>query len=206
MSDTKPELVGFVGGPSSGKTLAALELVAQLKLRGYDARYLEEYATEYIEQTGPPIHYMEQFALADGQEEMEQRVLLPQTGKMRDFIVTGGTSFAAAAYLRFYPPALDNEATVRKYHYALKKLDDRARTRLIPSYGAIFFTVLEHGFRSDSVRWQGSEADALKIERKLRAYLDENRVPYRELSGSLEERMDTALKVLFAKQNKDAPQ
>jgi len=195
----KPCKAGFVGGPGSGKTLAALELTVQLKLLGYDARYLEEYATEYFEQTGPPMHFRESREIMDGQVEMEERAVNPKTGKTRDFVICGSTSFMPCVYARHYPPSDLDDLRVRdKYNHLVKKLDDRSRKELIPSYDFIFFLPIEHAYRTDAVRYQDDEEEAKEIERKFKEFLNDNHAKYHVLSGTLEERVRQALAVLLS--------
>ena len=48
IAHTKPLVVNFYGGPSCGKTTAALELTAALKKAGYNVEYVSEYAKELV--------------------------------------------------------------------------------------------------------------------------------------------------------------
>ncbi|MGN1135149.1 MAG: DUF3848 domain-containing protein, partial [Oscillospiraceae bacterium] len=70
----KTLIVNIYGGPGAGKSTAALQLVAELKKRGYHAEYVSEVAKEYV--------YAKNFDILDGSLEHQKQIMSEQQGRV----------------------------------------------------------------------------------------------------------------------------
>ena len=70
----KTLIVNIYGGPGAGKSTAALQLVAELKKRGYHAEYVSEVAKEYV--------YAKKFDILDGSLEHQKQIMSEQQGRV----------------------------------------------------------------------------------------------------------------------------
>ncbi len=182
-----------VGGPSSGKTTAALFLNVKLRMMGYEVHMVTEYATHYIIRNGVPKNVFEQIPIYICQVDEEGYV----EKKGGDFLICDSASFLACVYARHYlqgPNATRED--IQKYYYVLKTLDKWSRERTLFTYDFIFFLPLEIEFKKDNVRWQNSQEEAQKISDEIEAYLTIESKQYFRISGSLEERVGKMLQII----------
>lgn len=70
----KSLIVNLYGGPGAGKSTAALQLVAELKKRGYHAEYVSEVAKDLV--------YAKAFDILDGSEINQRKILEEQKNRL----------------------------------------------------------------------------------------------------------------------------
>lgn len=191
--------IAIIGGPSAGKTLVALAVGIQLKLRRFIVRFVLEYATEYIIRNGNPKNVFEQMAIFCGQRDEEwYKEELPEG----DFLVTDAASFLACIYARHFRPKADaGREEIQKYNYVIKTLDKWARERTLSTYDYVFLVPLEFGFQKDGIRWQADEKESKKIADEIESFLKVERKQYYCVSGSLEERVGKILAIIMEREN-----
>lgn len=186
--------IAIVGGPCSGKTATALLLGVELKMIGYEVHFVLEYATNYIIRNGSPKNIFEQLAIFHGQKDEEGYIEKNSDG---DFLICDSASFLPCVYARHYKPlAHANREDIQKYNYVLKTLDKWAREQTLASYAHIFFLPMEIIFKENSVRWQKNFDEAKKISEEIESYLKIEGRQYHTISGSPEERVEKALKII----------
>lgn len=190
----------IIGGPSAGKTLVALAVGIQLKLKRYIVRFVLEYATEYIVRNGSPKNAFEQMAIFCGQRD-EERYKEELAGG--DFLVTDAASFLACIYARNFRTKADaSKEEIQKYNYVIKTLDKWARERTLPTYDYVFLVPLEFGFQKNGIRWQMDEKESKKIADEIESFLKVEGKQYYSISGSLEERVEKILAIIMKDESK----
>ncbi len=167
-----------IGAPSTGKSVFARELSAEMSKRGMSCELVQEHASKYIELVGAPIHAWEQLVISIGQYLAEQKTT-------REHMVTDAAAFATFLYAqRLLPEQITNEEWP-KYRYLLDILRIVAR-QSIESYDLIF--LLTHVFppRPDGVRVKDhlSRKTCQDINRDLDSYLKAERVEYHRLKAN----------------------
>lgn len=191
----------IIGGPSMGKTVAALLLGIELKMMGYEVHFVLEYATNYIIRNGEPKNIFEQPMIFCGQRDEEGYIEKRAVG---DFLVTDSASFLTCVYARHYRPAAGAPwQDIQKYNYVLKTLDKWAREQASASYDFIFFLPAEIDFKKNSIRWQSSKQEAVKISDEIESYLIIEGRQYYTVSGSPKERVKKMLKIIREVEEKE---
>ena len=96
-------VINIFGGPGAGKTVAALDITASLKIQGYTAEYVSEYPKDLIYQV---LKGDEEAAeLLDGTLEHQIEIHKHQSARIErlrglvDFIVTDSPAILCIAYL-----------------------------------------------------------------------------------------------------------
>lgn len=114
-SEKTPIVINAYGGPGAGKSTACMDICSELKKRGYDAEYVQEYAKELV--------YEKNFEMLDGSPENQFKVLKEQTRRLDrlyesnvDFIVTDSPILLNTVY---------NKRLTPEYSEAVKELYDQ---------------------------------------------------------------------------------
>lgn len=179
-----------IGAPSTGKSVFARELSAEMAKRGLSCELVQEHASKYIELVGAPVHAWEQLVISIGQYLAEQE-------KTREHMVTDAAAFATFLYAQRLLPQQANSEDWPKYRYLLDILRVVARQSL-ESYDLIF--LLTHVFppRADGVRLKDhlSRKVCQDINRDLDAYLKSERVEYYRLKANAAGSIPKALSII----------
>ncbi len=89
-------VINAFAGPGAGKTVSCMDICSELKKRGYNAEYVQEYAKELV--------YDKNYELLDGSEANQFKILKEQLHRMdrlyeeTDFIVTDSPILLNAIY------------------------------------------------------------------------------------------------------------
>lgn len=89
-------VINAFAGPGAGKTVSCMDICSELKKRGYNAEYVQEYAKEIV--------YDKNYELLDGSEANQFKILKEQLHRMdrlyeeTDFIVTDSPILLNAIY------------------------------------------------------------------------------------------------------------
>ena len=164
--------IGVIGAPSTGKSVFAKSIAAELTRRGHSCELVQEYASTYIQQAGAPLEAWEQLVISVGQYLAEQ-----ESG--REHMVTDATAFATYIYAQRFVPKSAEADDWPKYRALLDVLRAMAR-RSVESYDLLF--LLTHVFppRDDGVRMKEHLAvdECRAINRDFETYLIAERAPY----------------------------
>lgn len=107
--DRQSVVINAFGGPGSGKSVSCMDICHQLKKRGYNAEYVQEYAKELV--------YEENWELLDGSPEHQFEMLKEQLGRVDrlygkvDFIVTDSPILLNGVYNKSLTRAYDQMVT-----------------------------------------------------------------------------------------------
>lgn len=168
----------IIGAPSTGKSVMARMVSAEMTKQGLSCELVQEYASLYIQQAGAPLHAWEQLVISIGQYLSEQRTT-------RDHMVTDAAAFATFIYAQRLLPKVSKTAEWPKYRQLLDTLRSLARISAV-SYDLIF--LLTHIFppRRDGVRLDShlSEAECRQINRDIEGYLTSERVDFQRLKAN----------------------
>ena len=179
-----------IGAPSTGKSVFARTLSAELTKKGHSCELIPEFASQYIQQAGAPLAAWEQLVISVGQHQAEQN-------SARDFVVTDAAAFATYIYAQRSVPKLAEKDDWPKYRQLLDVLRTTARDS-VSSYDVIF--LLTHVFppRNDGVRAAVhlSRKECQEVGRDLAAFLDSERVEYHRLKANDVKAIETALGII----------
>ncbi len=179
-----------IGAPSTGKSVFARTLSAEMTKRGLSCELVQEYATSYIQQVGATRHAWEQLVISIGQHLAEQKT-------SRDHTLSDAAGFVTYLYAQRLLPKTAPEADWPKYQHLLDVLRALARTSA-QSYDIIF--LLTHVFPPlpDGVRMADhlSREICQEINRDIENYLNSERVPYHRLKANATKAQETALQII----------
>lgn len=180
----------IIGAPSTGKSVFARELSAEMSKRQMPCELVQEHASKYIALVGAPIHAWEQLVISIGQYLAEQKTT-------REHMVTDAAAFATFIYAQRLLPQQIDTAEWPKYRYLLDILRVVARQSL-ESYDLIF--LLTHVFppSADGVRLKDhlSRKTCQDINRDLDSYLKSERVEYHRLKANATNRLEKAISII----------
>ncbi|MEX1997614.1 MAG: AAA family ATPase [Candidatus Andersenbacteria bacterium] len=179
-----------IGSPSTGKSVFARTLSAEMGKRGINCELVQEYASAYIQQVGAPEQAWEQLVISIGQYLSEQKTT-------RDHMVTDAAAFATYVYAQRALPKMINSRVWPKYRHLLDMLRTLARISA-ESYDLIF--LLTHVFlpRQDGVRLEThlSYDECKEINRDMEVYLESERVAYHRLKANSAKALGTAIQII----------
>jgi nicotinamide riboside kinase len=185
--------IAIIGGPCSGKTVLAQQLNIELKMKGFESRFVEEYPTDYTMVCGPPRGYLEQAIIMMGQIEKEKRYEKLNS----DYLVCDYASFVALAYYQLMDGGAGSLENTREKYFHCQELIARVACEHLLTYNFLFLAdPRDIVFKKDSVRFQNSKDEALKIHAALERWLIDHRATYHGISGTLEQRVKGVLKIL----------
>ena len=179
-----------IGAPSTGKSVFAKSLAAELSRRGHSTELVQEYPSRYLQEVGAPKYAWEQLAISIGQYEAEQQTT-------RDHLVTDGAAFATYIYAQRLIPKRASDTDWPRYRHLLDVLRQLAR-HSVSSYDLIF--LLTHIFppQDDGVRAKEhlSRHVCQAIGRDLEAYLQTERVEHHRLKANDTHALEKALNLI----------
>lgn len=169
-------MIGFVGGPSTGKTTLARAVANALGLQRHSVEFVPEYARNYIQRFGPIESVWEQLVIFDNQARREDDAI----GTGADFVIAETPTFTGYAYGRMMTDSSPKETKV------LHMLHRWTMQRLL-MYDHIFYVPLEIPWQTDGVRG-ADEAVRAEIDQRLRGVLDLWFSSYVTVHGTVEAR------------------
>jgi nicotinamide riboside kinase len=180
----------IIGAPSTGKSVFAKTVSAEMTKQGMSCELVQEYASIYIQQVGLPQEAWEQLVISIGQYLSEQKTT-------RDHMVTDAAAFATYIYAQRLLPKLSNTKEWPRYRNLLDMLRVLARFSA-ESYDLIF--LLTHVFppRHDGVRMQAhlSQKECKEINRDLESFLKSERLEYHRFQANEPSSMRKALQLI----------
>lgn len=182
--------LAIVGGPSSGKTTLAHGVIEALKLRHIPAVFAGEAATKFILTCGVPQDIADQHTIVRWQHKEEENA--PENS----IVVCDCATFLAYIYGIRMRPKEESQEIKKRHDFYLGLVYDLCRETM-RTYDYIFFTPLEHGYRSDGVRYQKNEEEAQEIGRQIKGFLESELIPFYEVSGTQEERKKKILDIVL---------
>jgi nicotinamide riboside kinase len=179
-----------IGAPSTGKSVFARTLSAEMTKKNMSCELVQEYATTYIQQVGAPLHAWEQLVISMGQYLSEQRTT-------RDHMVTDAAAFATYIYAQRLLPKTIDTSDWPKYRHLLDMLRSLARISAT-SYDIIF--LLNHVFppRKDGVRLEShlSLQECKNINSDIEKYLESERVEFHRVKGNEKKALPNAMHLI----------
>jgi nicotinamide riboside kinase len=179
-----------IGAPSTGKSVFARTLSAEMTKKGMSCELVQEYATQYIQQVGPPEYAWEQLIISIGQYLSEQRTT-------RDHMVTDAAAFVTYVYAQRLLPKMIDTKEWPKYRHLLDMLRSLARISAT-SYDIIF--LLNHVFppRNDGVRLEShlSLEECKNINKDVEQYLASERVEFHRMKANEKKALPNALQLI----------
>jgi len=183
-------LIGFCGGPCTGKTLTSRALTNALCLAGKNADYVQEYARLHIARckqypTNNSRNLLHQHNILENQLEWENAV--PQSV---EYVVSDSPVIMGMVYTYTLTDFTDyNQVTFYHRHYQrILEMKDRYKYLFYIPPGDI-------EFKSDGLRAQNEER-ARKIGEQMKAFLVFHNIPHHDISGTPEERVAKCLSII----------
>ena len=174
--------ISFIGGPCTGKTTLALETVAHLRKKGVNAVYVYEYAREFIlrHKTTPTAE--QQIEICKHQIELED--LYAQGAKI---LIAEIPVFIGLIYSLHHRgiPCHQTEAVSDIFNRLNLSLSLRD---FIRQYDHLFLLHGNLNFQKDPGRAHGQKESKI-IHQNIVGFLDHHQIPYHELSGQGDERL-----------------
>lgn len=180
----------MIGAPSTGKSVFAKQLAAEITRQGKSCDLVQEYASSYIQQVAAPRYPWEQLIISMGQH-------MAENVSNRDHVVTDAAAFATFVYAERLIPEVADDTDWPRYRNLIDMLRMLARQSVL-SYDLIF--LLTHVFnpRNDKVRLDAhlNKNACEEIGRSLEAYLKSERVEYHRLQANDTKALPKALRIV----------
>lgn len=170
--------IAILGAESSGKSTLAAALA-----RRYDTLWVPEYLREFVETKQRVPFESDQPHIARTQLEREEQA----AAQARGLLFCDTTPFMTALYSRFYWHRVDEEL---------------ARLAALHAYALTFVTAPDAPWEPDGLQRESAEVRDY-VHSQVIATLDERRIPFTLLSGSLEARIGQAADALAPLVGKD---
>lgn len=172
----KTKKIAAVGGPNSGKSVFASLLYAELRILGVDARYVQEYATDYIAEHGSPKDVLDQLRICERQVVFENRF-----SNSCQIVLVESPAFITG--LVYAPMPIYKRNTLKKnstaeYQMWLKKAKNIAVFESLPTFDIILHTKPVWPYKKDGIRIQKNKKEALDVERRIQEAMREVHIPY----------------------------
>lgn len=155
------KVINFFGAPGAGKTTAALSFTAYLKRMGYSAEYVPEFAKTQV--WSETTHLLSKQNWVFAQQEFSLSIL---DGKIEYAILDSPLLLSAYYAPKDYPKAFE--------HLCLHFFNTYDNFN--------FFMKRDHAYQEIG-RIQ-NESEAFVVERDLLAFLDRNKISFKEIKAS----------------------
>ncbi|MBA43667.1 MAG: hypothetical protein CMF62_06660 [Magnetococcales bacterium] len=184
------KLIGFLGGPCTGKTTICTALHDNLQQQGHNAGWCREFVTDDIPVNGIPSQehlVYEQFRF----NFMQRRRELEMMSK-HDVVVTDAPLLLGYAYAmqKCASEYCERQQLLFKDLQTLFKEDAK-------NYDHLYFLSREFPYEDNGIRFH-TEAQAIDFDAHLKGLLSEYGVSYTFLEGSVEDRVDRVISDISA--------
>lgn len=153
----KPRIVNFYGGPGTGKSTAAAALFAELKFRGVNCEYIQEYAKDAAwEKRGPKVFQAQEYIFG------KQHFRFARVSEEVDVLVTDSPILLGLSYM----PA----------DFCLPALRDVIK-QAYNNYDNIDIFLVRKKAYNPSGRLQ-TEDEAKSFDVKIKTLLEEHKIPF----------------------------
>ena len=175
-----PMLVGFLGGPCTGKTTLAQSVSCELADKGINTEWATEFVSEDIQRIGPPVgdyFIYEQFHFAFYQTRKEEEAM-----KRAEIVVTDAPLLLGYSY-----PLLEKDIAVCGRQQTFIQDLEGLFVEDAKRYDKLYLLRRESEYEDNNIRFHTYE-QAVEFDKLLRNKLDSLGVEYIELGGSVMER------------------
>lgn len=180
------QLIGFIGGPSTGKTTLAAAVYNDLQEQGSFSSWASEFVSDDIQRIGPPnldYYIYEQFRYLFHQQRREEAAL-----RKSDIILTDSPLLIGYAYtIQQQKTAVSGRQSQFVDELYTLFSEDAQR------YDNLYLLKREANFEDNGIRFH-TQAQSQEFDALLKELLAKNNVAYTEISGSVEERKATVMK------------
>lgn len=163
MNLKRPKIINFYGGPGTGKSTAAAATFAELKYRGVNCEYIQEYAKDAAwEKRGPKVFLAQEYIFG------KQHFRFARVCEEVDVLITDSPILLGLAYMPidFNMPSLRN---VIKEAYS--------------NYDNVDIFLVRKKAYNPKGRNQ-TEDEAKLLDGKINTLLDDNKIPYITMDSS----------------------
>ena len=161
-------ILDFACGPGVGKSLLSALIYAEMKRRGYNVEYVQEYPKKLV--------WLERFEELNNQYNIsfkQYRILKALQGKV-DYLIFDSSLISGLYYNKYNP---DNNSNVEKTEQAILKWYKEFNTRTI---------FLQRGdyVYENSGRYQSFE-EAQKVDTQIHDLLEEQKIHYFNIASDI---------------------
>ena len=175
------QLIGFLGGPCTGKTTICTQLLSTLEQQGHDAGWSKEFVTDDIPVNGIPSQenlVYEQFRFNYMQRRREVDLMAKH-----NVVITDAPLLLGYAYAMQKDASEYCERQQRLYEDLKMLFAEDAK-----NYDKLYFLSREFAYEDNGIRFH-TEEQAIDFDAHLKKLLAEFGVDYTMLSGSVDERV-----------------
>lgn len=173
----KTVVINILGGPGVGKTTIANELFVNLKKMGKDVEAVSEFAKELVWEKRNEAFDDRLYMHAE-----QNHRLMMMNGNL-DYIITDSPLILTSIYNKFY--------LKDKFPKAYNKMIDDVTMQTFNLYQNKTFYI-ERKVDYNTLGRRESESEALQIDKRIKKYLSDNKIPYYKIS----DRDDAAKQIL----------
>mgnify|MGYP005853961973 CR=1 FL=1 len=179
------KLVGFIGGPCTGKTTLAHAVLESLNIKGLKAEWANEFVTDDIQENGPPhldYYIYEQYRFLFHQNRREE-----SAKQNADIVLTDAPLILGYLYT-LQNTSKHTHGRQNQFFEELKKLFVEDKNR----YQHLYLLKREFDFEDNGIRFH-SHKESIAFDNFIRTTLEQNNVAFKELSGDVPTRTKAVL-------------
>ena len=168
--------IGIMGAPCTGKTTLARALTVHLMDKHHKVtEYIDEYARQFIWQYGIPT-VADQYFFFDIQLQKEDAV-----SEKTEYVICDSPIYLAYIYLNLI---VDYKNPKDKFY--LNSLHRKLLPLMQDRYDYVFYLPSDGGIIDDGMRFHVTTDEQIKIDSKVKGFLDFYRIEYISLKGTLD--------------------
>ena len=175
-------LINFLGQPGSGKSTLGTQLFAELKVRGYEVEFVNEFVKTWT-YTGRKVNKFGQYYIFGTETENQSRLY-----NKVDYIIADSPVLLTSFYQRFYWGS-DSLIIPAKEFYKFTE-DEGVQ---------ICNIFIDRKFKYNPKGRFQTEEESEEVRKQLLAFLDEQGYPFHHLKVPVKERISTILDILGVK-------
>lgn len=180
------KIVGFLGGPSTGKTTLATSVFNALAEKGLNPGWASEFVTDDVQDNGPPdldYYIYEQYRFLFHQSRREEAAL-----KKNDIVITDSPLLIGYAYTL----QKKEQATLGRQKNFIKELTDLFAEDG-KRYQHLYLLKRETSFEDNGIRFHSPE-ESVAFDTLLKDLLTQSNTPFTPLKGDVQARTDAVLR------------
>lgn len=180
------KIIGFLGGPSTGKTTLATSVFNALSEKGINPGWASEFVTDDVQENGAPdldYYIYEQYRFLFHQSRREE-----EARKSSDIVITDSPLLIGYAY------------TLQKKEYATLGRQKNFINELAglfaqdgKRYHHLYLLKREANFEDNGIRFHTQE-ESVAFDALLEEMLTKSNIPFTSLQGDVQTRTDAVLR------------